>query len=141
MQQLITHIPNDSHYQRYEDYLNQDPAKYLEPEACNQWLKETNPDSLPVAAVLPTPSLGKKLVRGCSWLLNFPPLVLCTWVLRKIGDPVFSSSIKFLTGIIVFPIYYLGLWVSLGFIYDFWISSGLVVLAVLSLWMRKWALS
>jgi 1-acyl-sn-glycerol-3-phosphate acyltransferase len=138
MQQLITHIPNGHHYQLLEDYLNQDPNKYLDPEKCNQWLQQVNPDTLSVPTTIRTPSWFKKLIRGCCWMLNFPPMLLCRWVLNKIGDPVFSSSIKFLTGIIIFPIYYLGL---AGFAYFlFGASTALVVVtvAIFSLLLRKW---
>ena len=139
MQQLITHIPNGHHYQLLEDYLNQDPYHYLDPQKCNQWLQEVNPDDLTVETAKPTSSFVKKLIRSMSWILNFPPMLLCGWVLKRIGDPVFSSSIKFITGIMVFPIYYLGLWFSLFLVYDFWVSSLVVALAMLSVRLRKWA--
>jgi 1-acyl-sn-glycerol-3-phosphate acyltransferase len=141
MQTLITHIPDDQHYQKYEDHLNLQRTRYLNPDRCNRWVTETDPNSLAVEETPPNHQLFNYLINGVSWLLNFPPLVLCQWALKKIGDPVFSSSIKFIAGIILFPIYYLTLVVCLYLLCNSWLGIPLMLLAPMSMWLRKLSIS
>jgi hypothetical protein len=68
-------------------------------------------------------------------------MVLCDQVLKKLKDPVFTGSIKFITGIIIIPIYYL-LFASI--IYVLWgVAAAMtaITLSVLSLMARKWSLT
>jgi len=141
MQKLITCIPDDTNYQVLEGHLNLTPSVYLDPEYCNQWLVQENPDNLSPVNQTNKPTGLRIWAKGVSFLLHLPPLVLCIQVLKKLKDPVFTGSIKFITGIIIIPIYYL-LFASI--IYVLWgVAAAMtaITLSVLSLMARKWSLT
>ena len=140
MEKLITHIPDDHQYQRIEDYLNLTPSVYMDPEQCNQWLQQVTPENLPPIEVPAKNTRLRLWAKSISYLLNYPSLAFCDTALGKLGDPVFSSSIKFVTGIILLPSYYLLLGVTIGMIWGKVVAAGVISLCVLSLMVRKWSL-
>ena len=137
MQQLITSIPEDQYYQRYLDYLNQNRWQYLDPYKCNQWIRNTSAESIPMTKSSGHSGAWQILVRIISGLFNFLPLLVSSWALRKIGDPVFSSSIKFLSGILLFPLYYLLLGGLLWHYTSVTVTFCVLSLCVLSFIARK----
>lgn len=141
MQKLITCIPDDRNYQVLENHLNQTPLVYLDPEYCNQWVIQADPEHLLIVNRVEKPALFRTWVRALSFLLNFPPLVLCNHVLKKIKDPVFTGSIKFTTGIILLPIYYLLLALVVYTLWSFVGAMVVIFFGVLSLMARKWSLT
>jgi len=141
MQKLITSIPDNPNYQVLEDHLNLTSMVYLDPEYCNQWVSQTEPENLPIVNQLKKPTLFRTWARGLSFLLNFPPMVLCNWVLNKLNDPVFSSSIKFISGIFLLPIYYLLLALIMYTVWGLTAAMTVVALCFLSLMARKWSLT
>ncbi|MDH3709443.1 MAG: lysophospholipid acyltransferase family protein [Cyclobacteriaceae bacterium] len=140
MRRLITHIEPSPSYQTLEDQLNQDPWQYLDPYQCNKWISTHHQDQFEVTPAPAYPGPGRRLALGVSFLLNFLPLGLCRMMLQKIGDPVFSSSIKVIVALVLFPWYYILLG-SLA-IYFFGLTAGIAVLflAVVSMLWRKWTL-
>ena len=139
MQQLITSIAEDEHYQEFEKYLDQNPRQYLEPDNCNQWLAGANSQTLPPVRKPTGNSFTDRMIRAISLLLNFPPLLVCRLALKKIGDPVFSSSIKFLTGVMLFPVYYLVLGLAVYSIWGAGAVMAVLALSIFSMWWRKWS--
>lgn len=140
MQQLIICIPDNQDYQKYEDYLNQRPRQYLNPSGCNKWVRQTAPSDVPLTNAQPAEGFLRTMAKGWSLLLNFPPLFISTQLLSRLSDPVFNSSIKFLTGILILPIYYLLLWSVLFLFAGPEIALWFLILAILSLFIRKWTL-
>lgn len=140
MQQLITCIADDQHYEKLVSHLDQKPRAYLDPEFCNGWLSEVVPEHLPEVKKQVKPSVLRSLVRGLSWILNFPPLVINQLVLKRLRDPVFSSSVKFVSGIIIFPVYYLLLGLVAYPLWGLFAAIGVVVFCFLSLMARKYVL-
>lgn len=141
MQKLITCIPDDPNYQVLEDHLNQTPMVYLDPEYCNQWVSQADSEQLSKVNQVKKPAWFRAWARALSSLLNFPPLVLCSQVLKKLNDPVFTGSIKLITGIILLPIYYLLLALIVYTVWSFWGAMAVIVLCILSLMARKWSLT
>ncbi len=141
MQKLITCIPDDANYQVLEDHLNLTPTVYLDPQYCNQWVSQVDPENLPIVSQVKKPARFRSWARALSFLLNFPPILLCNQALRKIKDPVFTGSIKFTTGIILLPIYYLLLTLMVYTIWSFEGAIAVIALCVLTLLARKWSLN
>ena len=138
MQALITHIPDNQDYQWKQDYLDQNPWQYLDPDKCNLEIKQL---SEPTKLTTIKPAWGRKLSVGVSSLLNFPPLIINHLILTKIGDPVFNSSIKVISGLLLFPLYYLSLWVVAWNYLDLTTSFLMVVVAWSSMVWRKYSLA
>ena len=103
MQKLITHITPGPKYQVLEDYLNSNPWDYQDPEKCNAWIKENENGVLEPSGSPSNNGIIRKIMLGISFFFNLPPLVLCEGLLRCIGDPVFTSSIKSAGGSIYLP--------------------------------------
>jgi len=140
MEKLITHIPDSHQYQRIENYLNLTPSVYMDPTQCNQWLQQVTPENLPIIKAPAKKARLRQWAKLISYLLNYPPLALSDMALGKLADPVFSSSIKFITAIMILPIYYLLLVVMVGLIWGNVFAAGVIFLCVLSLLCRKWSL-
>jgi len=141
MQKLITFIPNGPSYQLFEDHFNKSPSIYLDPDFCNQLIAQTNTEDLPIVNPNKKRSALRHWIKTFSLLLNYPPLAVCDLILGKINDPVFSSSIKFISGIIFLPIYYLLLALI---IYPLWGTAAammVITTCVVSIWLRKWSLA
>jgi hypothetical protein len=140
MQQLITSIPDDEHYQQYEDYLNRDRRQYLDPDRCNRWVDRTDPGDIPQTSNPAVAGFLRTLIIVVSAFFNFLPVGICRLLLRKINDPVFSSSIKFKTGIFMLPLYYILMGAILYLLSGPVIASLCLGLAMLSLIARKYTL-
>jgi 1-acyl-sn-glycerol-3-phosphate acyltransferase len=137
MQELITSIPDDEHYQQYEDYLNQDRYQYLDPDHCNQWIQKTTPQSIPRVSAETSTGFIRNLAKAISSSLNFLPILVNKMVLDKLNDRVFSSSIKFLSGIMILPVYYLVLALLLFYFAGPDMALMIVGLGICSLFARK----
>ena len=140
MQRLITHIPAGDQYQILEDHLNQDRWQYLQPDTCNQWIKQHAHQHLDP----PKPQKQKGIWRmgmiAISNILNFLPLLINHFLLKKIGDAVFTSSIKVVAGLFMFPLYYLMLLIVLSAVSRPEIAIMATGLAIASMYWRKWSI-
>lgn len=140
MQQLITSIPDDEYYQQYEDYLNRDRSQYLDPDRCNQWIARNKPGDIPQISHPRSAGSLRTMILAVSTVLNFLPAAIYHLLLKKINDPVFSSSIKFMTGIIILPLYYLLMGAILYLLWGPVIACLGLGLGMLSLIARKFSL-
>ena len=138
MQHLITAIPDNEHYTWYQRQLDLNPIQYLDPVKCNQWIEKTQPQDEKVSISAHKVSVGFKVVSALSFILNLPPLLLCNWILSKIGDPVFTSSIKFVSGITLFPLYYVLIAIAISYFFGFWVFIIYMLVSIFSLLAKKW---
>ena len=140
MQNLITSIPDNPHYQKYEDYLNRDRHQYMDPDRCNRWIAKTDAKTIQVENSDESPGVLRIMVKVIASVFNFLPIGFNFLLLNKLNDPVFSSSVKLLSGIIILPLYYLLLALVLFLVGGPVFTAIILALAVLSLIARKYSL-
>ena len=113
----------------------------MDPDDCNEWIAKTDPQNLPDVSHNESPGTLRIVLKVIATVLNFLPVAVSFLALKKLNDPVFSSSVKLLSGIIILPFYYLLLAVALFFISGPVLTAVVLALAVLSLIARKHSLS
>ncbi len=104
MKKLITHVEDEENYGRIILKLNKANSNYLHPIGTNERIgRLTEIDEHP-----PVQSMDKGpdlfFFRYVAWLPNIFPFMAWRLFARKIKDPVFVGSAKFIFGIFVFPV-------------------------------------
>jgi hypothetical protein len=138
MQKLITHIAPGPNYEKIQHFLDSMPSQYLDPKLCNEKVSNWSPDS--PAPDLPRSGVLRYLSLAVSTLVNFPPLLVNGFILSLIGDPVFNSSIKVISALILFPIYYLTLFILGSYFFSWYAGLAAVFMAILTMLWRKYSL-
>ena len=70
-------------------------------------------------------------------IFNFIPLILINSILKKISDRVFHLSIKYLTGLIIFPLWWTIVFFISVYFLNIFLSIGIVIFFVLFLFLRQ----
>lgn len=83
----------------------------------------------------PAPKLKKQKINALARILHWPVLALLHWILSsKIRDVKFLGAVKFVLGMLFFPVYYLVVAVAIGLSSgSWWIALGVVTAMVLLL--------
>lgn len=104
---LVTHIEND-HYENVISQLTQTHPNYLDPADTNNRVAMIEKN----AAITPLPPQQKRNGVGfftlylVSQIVNSIPLLIWGQIRKLIKDPVLVGSVKFGTGIFLFPLFY-----------------------------------
>ncbi|NNK74839.1 MAG: glycerol acyltransferase [Maribacter sp.] len=107
---LTTHIPDEETYDNVLIQLNNKKVDYLEPDLVNSVIQGIDPNmpSTPKKRKTPWYSVLNKTI---FTLINFPVLLLWNKKVKSIGmDIEFRTTLRFLLGLVLFPIYYLALY-------------------------------
>jgi 1-acyl-sn-glycerol-3-phosphate acyltransferase len=126
MKMLITHIEDESHYESLIKSLEATEPNYLDPIDTNRRIALIEKGkSLSISPKrLHSQNLFLYSLQVLSNIVNFVPLTLWRGVRKKIKDPVFIGSMKFVFGIFVFPVYYFLIGLSIYF------SSGAITASI-----------
>jgi 1-acyl-sn-glycerol-3-phosphate acyltransferase len=112
---LTTHIPDEETYDNVLVQLKNQKVDYLKPKAVNKTIQDIDPN------VATTPIKGKTLwfsglIKIIFTLINFPVLLLWNKRVKSIGmDIEFRTTLRFMLSMILFPIYYLLLYLVFGY--------------------------
>ena len=104
---LTTHIPDEETYDNVLVQLNNHKVDYLKPNVVNRTIQGIDPN------VVSTPNKGKNrwfsaLNKIIFTLINFPVILLWNKKVKSIGmDIEFRTTLRFILSLILFPIYYL----------------------------------
>lgn len=102
---LVTHIP-EANYQDDLDRIIANRIDLTDPTAVKDFLsKKEIDDHLPEKAIC-KPFLANKVMK----LFHFPIYWIWLAVARKVKDPAFTATFKFVIGLVVIPVWYLLLW-------------------------------
>ena len=133
LKMLTTHIDDESKYQTIVEKMDAMGIDYLNPEKVNTVLASfESSNSEPISKPKPKPSLSLKLLKGLFILLNFPLWLLWIVTLKpKVPEMEFMGTFRFAFALLVFPIYYLLLFLVAAFVWSG--SIGALVVAALFL--------
>jgi len=112
---LTTHIPDEETYDNVLVQLKNQKVDYLKPKAVNKTIQDIDPN------VATTAIKGKTLwfsglIKIIFTLINFPVLLLWNKRVKSIGmDIEFRTTLRFMLSMILFPIYYLLLYLVFGY--------------------------
>ena len=104
---LTTHIPDEETYDNVLAALNNQKVDYLKPNVVNEIIEGIDPN------ILATPNKGKSrgfsgLIKIIFTLINFPVILLWNKRVKSIGiDIEFRTTLRFMLSLILFPAYYL----------------------------------
>ncbi|SDM97422.1 Acyltransferase [Kriegella aquimaris] len=128
---LTTHIEDKSKYHHTEEKLNALDVDYLNPQQANAILaslESSNSEHIRK----PKPISEPKILKVLFVLLNFPVWLL--WILTlkpKVPEMEFMGTFRFAFAMLVYPVYYLLLFLAVALIWGG--SIGLLVVAALFL--------
>ena len=112
---LTTHIPDEETYDNVLAQLKNQKVDYLKPKAVNKIIQGIDPN---VAST----SINSKtrwfsgLIKIIFTLINFPVILLWDKKVKSIGmDIEFRTTLRFMLSMILFPIYYLLLYLVFGY--------------------------
>ncbi|MBT8305757.1 MAG: lysophospholipid acyltransferase family protein [Maribacter sp.] len=115
LKELTTHIPDEETYDRVIAHLDNKKVDYLKPESVNKIIKDIDPTVI----AIPVSSSGSSisgLLNILFNLINFPIVLLWNKRIKTIGlDIEFRTTLRFAMGLILFPIYYLLLYLVFGY--------------------------
>lgn len=141
MKILITHIPKGSNFKVLEQYLNANPWNYLDPARCNAWVAKNTHQIIGTPPKHSQLSPFWQILKVLSYWLHWPVMYVYRNLLNKLGDPVFTSSVKFLVGVIITPVYYL----LLGSLTAYWFglpgAMAIIILCMGLMFLRKRSLA
>ena len=112
---LTTHIPDEETYDNVLAQLKNQKVDYLKPKAVNKIIQGIDPN------VASTPINSKTrwfsgLIKIIFTLINFPVILLWNKKVKSIGmDIEFRTTLRFMLSMILFPIYYLLLYLVFGY--------------------------
>ena len=104
---LTTHIPDEDTYENVLTALNNQKVDYLKPNVVNGIIESIDPN------VATTPNKNKTrwssyLIKVIFTLVNFPVIFLWNKKVKSIGmDIEFRTTLRFMLSLILFPAYYL----------------------------------
>ena len=126
LKELTTHIGDVDNYKDILEKLNRLGANYLEPKKVNEWIRhmpqmQFNRDGL-------SPNKRTSLRASVFTILNFPLLwPWRTFVSKKVPEPEFRSTYRFLYAFMAFPLYYLLLLLTMGTLLGYLTALGIVM--------------
>jgi 1-acyl-sn-glycerol-3-phosphate acyltransferase len=112
---LTTHIPDEETYDNVLAQLKNQKVDYLKPKAVNRTILgiDSNVTSAPINGKT---RWFSALIKIIFTLINFPVILLWNKKVKSIGmDIEFRTTLRFMSSMILFPIYYLLLYLVFGF--------------------------
>ncbi|NNE77178.1 MAG: hypothetical protein HKN31_08905 [Pricia sp.] len=131
---LTTHIGDEKHYGNIATQLDQLGVDYLNPFETNRVVQKL--------VVTPEAKISKSSThifrafgKGLFTILNFPILLLWRkWLKPKVWEPEFMGTLRFGYALLIYPIYYLVLFIGITLIFN--VLTGL--LFVVGLLLFNW---
>ncbi|MFS4467325.1 lysophospholipid acyltransferase family protein [Maribacter sp. 2210JD10-5] len=116
LKKLTTHIETEN-YETIVGALNGLQPDYLNPKETNKLLETINLKK----AVVPKTNIKKiSFLSPIFWVLNFPMLLLWRYIIaKKVPEKEFTSTFRFMTCLLLYPLYYGLLCSVLSFVIGF----------------------
>lgn len=103
---LTTHIPEENNYANVQAQLEGLKVDYLDPTVVNRTIENVDPAIL-VETKKHKTSLFFKLVQWVFNMINFPIILLWNKVVKPLDmDIEFRATLRFMLGLILFPVFY-----------------------------------
>lgn len=130
LKKLTTHIPEESYPVTLEK-LSGLGVDFLDPTHTNKIVGDIErTDELRKSGV--GKSLFRKIFHPFFRILNFPVILLWKlWLKPKVWEPEFTATLRFALSLVVFPIYFLLLFIGLSF----WLGLSIAVFSVIVLFL------
>ncbi len=107
IKKLTTHIHDENTYDNVLAQLNNLKVDYLKPQRVNRIIKDIDPNFAAETEKIKTP-WPSQMARILFVIINFPMIVLWRKVLKPlITDLEFMATLRFLLSLIIFPVFYL----------------------------------
>ena len=114
---LTSHIPGEDTYDNVHAHLNDLEVDYLDPRAVNKTILNIDP-TLKNEFKEQKFSFFTKMVQAVYILINFPMILLWNKVVKPIGTEIeFRATLRFMMGLMLFPLFYVLLYVILVYIF------------------------
>lgn len=126
---LTTHIDSELNYDAIISKLDIENVNFLNPEAVNKRVEELTAIDK-VEARIKKKGLLSNLARGIFNVFNLPIVLLWRKIIKpKVPEAEFIGTFRFVFSLLAFPLYYGLLYVSVGFLWN-WYSSLALVLGI-----------
>lgn len=140
---LTTHTSPEVHYKEIISHLKSKDVDFLNPKKSNQlinaWLlNETNAiDKINQSDI--TGSIFKNVLS----FLNLPVVLCWRFLVRpKVTEPEFMSTFRFATSVLLFPIYFIIIFLLCYVTFNLWLASGFTGILIVFNWCCvKWLVS
>ncbi|MGB6151088.1 MAG: 1-acyl-sn-glycerol-3-phosphate acyltransferase [Pricia sp.] len=131
---LTTHIENETDYDTTVQKLDALQVDYLNPTKTNAVIADV---ATATAEKTETPmaNVGKLIFKGIFTVLNFPILALWRiWIKPKVWEPEFTSTLRFGFALLVYPLYYLILFIAIAAVLNVGVGFAFILLLFLINW-------
>lgn len=107
MKQLITHVEDVDRYDKIIAQLKNAGTDFFDPVVANRRIRGINTGEVFPRVEKNKPGFAAVAGDAVVRLLHFPVVLGWRWLKRKISDPVFIGSIRFVYVVFAVPLYYL----------------------------------
>ncbi len=115
---LTTHIEAEESYDEVIQHLNNRKIDFQNPEKANQLVSEFSRDELVTEKALNLRT--RAALKVFFYLWNFPMLIIWLWIKKtQIPEPEFTSTFRFAYALMVYPIFYLLAFLTLGLAFGY----------------------
>jgi len=134
LKDLTTHIENEEAYESIISQLDAQNLDYLNPTQVNKAISPLD-ENEPTPQSVSKNSFIRSILKGLFTILNLPVVILWRLLIKpKVWEPEFTATLRFALALLVFPIYYLALFIG----FYFWCSTPIAVIGVASLFVFNW---
>lgn len=132
---LTTHIDDEENYDLLVKRLEARGVDYLNPKETNKTLKTLEISNSKEPPVKPTNFL-RDVLKAIFAIFNFPILILWRkWAKPKVWEPEFMGTLRFAFALLVYPLYYLVLFVLLTSIWNLILALSVIIGLFLFNWI------
>jgi 1-acyl-sn-glycerol-3-phosphate acyltransferase len=105
LKKIMTHVEDAARYEEVIQAIQATPEEFLHPEEVNLRIKKVE-DGSHTTPALPIKKPQTSVLYLVWQVIHGPVLLIWKMFRQKIKDPVFIASLKFLTGLFLFPLYF-----------------------------------
>jgi 1-acyl-sn-glycerol-3-phosphate acyltransferase len=132
---LTTHIEDEENYDLLVNQLAIKGVDYLNPKKTNETLKTLEISNFKEAPVKSTNFL-LDILKAIFAIFNFPILILWRkWAKPKVWEPEFMGTLRFAFALLVYPIYYMALFILLTSIWNLMLAFSVIIGLFLFNWV------
>ena len=135
LKQLTTHIKDEPNYKTTIQTLNALGVDYLNPKKVNETIAGLGGGHETVEAKKKS-EFGLLVMKILFMIFNFPVVLLWRVLVKpKVWEPEFSGTLRFGFAILMYPLYYLILFLALSIIWNFIMAIAVVVAVFVFNWV------
>ncbi|HQQ95940.1 MAG TPA: lysophospholipid acyltransferase family protein [Cyclobacteriaceae bacterium] len=135
LKMLVTHVEEINRYNEIIAKMEERGVNYLDPVETNARIAQIETGAEPVVISIPKSTVAPHWIQQASRVINYLPLAIWHKVRRRIKDPIFVPTVRFVIGIFAFPLYYLLVFILLLMIFGWPAAAIWLALSAFSTWV------